>query len=147
MTQTCHIYVLQSISGSAFVLPCWIQRADKYEIAADIPGVDKADLKVELDRQGRLHIRASRTTEKESDENEEGVTWHRTERSTGLVERVVDVRSSCYIWFMRFLLSVQLPDDVNVDDIQAAYKDGVLKVTVGKLEEAKTVHRRQIDVL
>ena len=71
---------------------------------------------VEL-RHGDLWITGQRTEQHE----EKGKTWHRVERHYGQFRRVV-----------------RLGDDVNPDEVDAEYKDGVLKVSVAKCEEART---------
>jgi len=89
---------------------------DKYLIKADLPGVDKKDIEVKLEN-GVLSIRGEKKTEKETGK---GTKHHRTERFHGTFAR-----------------SFTLPDAVKPDQVDAAYKDGVLSLTIPKAEESK----------
>ena len=89
---------------------------DEYCISLDLPGVDPKDVDVEV-RHGELWI----TGRRESDSEKQGRTWHRRERFYGEFRRVV-----------------RLGMDVDTDRIDAKFKDGVLQITVGKTEDAKT---------
>jgi HSP20 family protein len=83
------------------------RRGDKYVIRADLPGLKKDDVKVEVDN-GVLSIAGERRVE--HDETKDDV--YRSERSYG-----------------RFFRSLTLPESVNAEDIQASFSDGVLEVT------------------
>ncbi|KAJ1432804.1 HSP20-like chaperone [Ochromonadaceae sp. CCMP2298] len=87
----------------------------------DLPGVAKEDIKIEtIDNQ--LTVSADRKVA----DKKEGESFRRIERATGMVTR-----------------SVTLPENVDVDRIAAQSVDGVLKVTIPKMEKeqnkAKTV--------
>ena len=92
------------------------EEEDKYVIKADLPGVDKKDIEVKLEN-GVLSIRGEKHTEKETGK---GTKKHRTERFHGTFAR-----------------SFTLPDAVKADKVDAAYKDGVLSLTIPKKEESK----------
>jgi HSP20 family protein len=77
-------------------------------VKADLPGMQKADVKVEVAPEG-LTITGERKEEKE--ETREG--YFRTERMYGSFERFVP-----------------LPDGAEVDKAVATFKDGVLEVKV-----------------
>lgn len=89
---------------------------DKYKIKADLPGVDKKDIDVKLEN-GVLSIRGEKQTEKETGK---GTKQHRQERFYGTFAR-----------------SFTLPDAVNAEAVEAAYKDGVLTLQIPKMEQAK----------
>lgn len=91
------------------------------ELTAEIPGVDKDTLKVEV-LERALTLSGEKQSEKE--ENENGV--YRSERVYGSFER-------------RFTL----PETVDVEGIVATFENGVLKVRFPKKPEAKP---RQIAV-
>jgi HSP20 family protein len=93
----------------------------EYLIKAELPEVDKNDVKVTLER-GVLTISGERKAEKK----EEGKKYHRIERSYG-----------------SFVRSFTLPDDADPNRVTADFKNGILHVRVQKAEEAKP---RQIDV-
>jgi HSP20 family protein len=83
------------------------RRGDKYVIRADLPGLKKDDVKVEV-QDGVLTITGERRAE--HDETKDDV--YRSERSYG-----------------RFFRSLTLPENVNADDVQGSFSDGVLEVT------------------
>ena len=95
--------------------------ANSFVITAELPGVSKEDLKVSL-HDGVLTLAAERREEAPITEGK----YHRRERHQGRFER-------------QFTLDLPVAGDA----IKAAYKDGVLTVTVPKAEAAKP---RQIDV-
>jgi len=105
----------------------WTPRAnvaeteDGYEVTMDLPGLKPEDFNVEL-RHGDLWISGQRSHEEE----QSGKTWHRVERHFGEFRRVI-----------------RLGDDVNSEDVNAEYKDGVLRIHVPKSETAKS---RKIEV-
>lgn len=97
-------------------------KEDSIVIKADLPGVDKKDIHVDL--KGRvLTLSGERSEEKEA--NEEGC--YRKERSHG-----------------KFVRTFNLATDVVPDKINATYKDGVLHITIPKSEAGKpkqiTIH-------
>jgi HSP20 family protein len=89
------------------------EKKKKYEITADLPGVDKDDLSVTLE-DGVLTIEAS--TNEEKTEEEDGKVI-RKERRSG-----------------KFMRSFNLGLDVKEGDISAKFKDGVLTLNVPKAE-------------
>ncbi len=86
-----------------------------------MPGVEKEDVKVTV-FENRLFIKG----EKKQEAREEKQNIHRVERAYGAFSRSFD-----------------LPRAVQAEKITAAYKDGVLRVSVPKAEEAKP---KQIEV-
>ena len=94
-----------------------IEESDNfYLIRADVPGVDKKDINVHMDK-GVLSITGEKHEEKETGK---GTKRHRTERYSGSFAR-------------RFTL----PGSIKADKIDASYKDGVLSLMIPKAEEAK----------
>lgn len=92
-----------------------VEHKDSYSIKAELPGVDKNDVKITL-QENVLTIKGEKKQEKEQN----GSNVHRVERAYGAFER-----------------SFSLPSNVKGDKIDASYKDGVLVVTLPKVEEAK----------
>ena len=86
-----------------------------YEVKAEIPGMDKKDIKISVQENVLLL-----SGEKKKEEEKEDQNYHRVERSYGKFER-----------------SFKLPTDVKADEIKAKYKDGVLSVEIPKAEEVK----------
>jgi HSP20 family protein len=87
----------------------------EYLIKAEIPEVDKKDVKVTV-QEGVLTLQGERKQEKE----EKGKKFHRIERSYG-----------------SFVRSFALPDDVSEDKLKAEFKDGMLLVHLPKAEKPK----------
>jgi HSP20 family protein len=84
-------------------------------VKAEVPGLEAKDIDISLTG-GVLTIKGQKKQEKEGkDEN-----YHRVERSYGTFTR-----------------SVRVPQEVQSDKIEATYKNGVLKITLPKSEEAK----------
>lgn len=94
----------------------WSPRVDiaendkEFVIKAELPDVSKDDMHVSVDN-GVLTLRGEKRQEKE----EKGKKFHRIERSYGSFSR-----------------SFALPDNVDAGAIKAAFKDGVLNVTLPK---------------
>ena len=87
----------------------------KYEVSADLPGIDPENVNVEL-HEGQLTISGKRDSEKEK----KGKTFHRIERTHGEFRRVIGV-----------------PALVDEAAITADYVDGVLHVTLPKSEKVR----------
>jgi HSP20 family protein len=105
----------------------WSPRVDvketkeAYEVLADLPGLNKKDISISL-HNNVLTVEGERKSEaKSEDENS-----YYQERTYGSFSR-----------------SFQLPSKVEQKNIQAEYKDGVLKVILHKSEEAKP---REIEI-
>ncbi|MCL5266803.1 MAG: Hsp20/alpha crystallin family protein [Bacteroidetes bacterium] len=92
-----------------------MEHQDSYTIKAELPGVSKNDVKITL-HENVLSIRGEKKQEKE----EKDANFHRVERSYGVFER-----------------QFALPTGVKSDKIDASYKDGILTITLPKVEEAK----------
>jgi HSP20 family protein len=89
---------------------------ESYVFKIELPGFKKEDIKVEFSHD-TLTLRGERKQEAATnDEN-----CHRMERSYGMFER-----------------SFTIPKNVDANKIDASLKDGVLLLTIPKVEEAKT---------
>ena len=91
------------------------ERQDQLVIRAEVPGIHKEDMDVRIEN-GVLTLHGERKEEKETKE----VNAH-------LMERV----------YGSFTRSFSLPTTVDPTKVTAVYKDGVLEVTVPKVETAK----------
>jgi HSP20 family protein len=98
-----------------------LESKDSYLLRAELPGMKKEDLGVEI-KDGVLTL----TGERKFEETKDGVDYHRVERAQG-----------------KFSRSFHLPQTVKHDGIKATYRDGILEVHVPKAEEAEP---RQIAV-
>ena len=92
------------------------ENKDAYHVTADLPGMGKEDILIGVEN-GVLSIKGEKKEQKK--EHEKGRFYH-YERSYG-----------------SFIRSFNLPNDVNADDIEATYKNGVLELTLRKSEKAK----------
>ncbi len=91
------------------------QDKDSVFVKAEVPGMKKEEIEISL-HDGMLSIAGERKHEEES---KEGDTF-RSER-----------------FFGRFHRTITLPTAVDSAKVKAAYKDGILTVTLPKAEEAK----------
>ena len=90
-----------------------------YLIKAELPGVKKEDVNVTIDN-GMLTLKGEKRTEKESEEGN-GVKHQR-----------------CELFYGQFARSFRLPEEVNADEIDASYDNGILTLTIPKTEKART---------
>ncbi|XP_073284717.1 18.1 kDa class I heat shock protein-like [Primulina huaijiensis] len=103
----------------------WKETPTAHVFKADVPGLRKEEVKVELEDDRLLHIRGERKREME----EKGDTWHRVERSSGT-----------------FMRRFRLPENAKVDEMKASMADGVLTVTVPKVDDAKKADVKSIEI-
>jgi HSP20 family protein len=106
----------QSLAAANF-----IPAVDIYEdehnvtLTAELPGIDEKDVEISLEN-GVLTISGERKMEHEEKQD----NFQRIERSYG-----------------RFSRSFTLPPTVDPENVKAEFNNGVLRVTLGKREEAK----------
>jgi HSP20 family protein len=99
----------------------WLPSVDVSEtkndlvIKAELPGLDPKDIDISMNN-GYLTIKGEKKHEKEEKEE----NYHLIERSYG-----------------SFTRSVRLPREVQGDKTTASFKNGILKITLPKSEEAK----------
>lgn len=92
-----------------------------YEVELAAPGLGKDDFKINVDNDV-MTVSAEKKTESESDTSEK----HYSKREYS---------------YTSFTRSFTLPESADQSKIEASYKDGVLRVSVGKREEAKVASR------
>jgi len=104
--------------GSNRFLPATDIREDEKHIyiSADIPGISKENIKVTINDDNVLQIRG----EKKHEEKKESESYIRMERVFG-----------------EFMRSFILPENVKDDKIQAKFENGVLNITLEKIEPVK----------
>lgn len=93
------------------------EKTDKYVVEADIPGVTQDDIDVSVS-DGILTINAETSNESEEKDSEDRVI--RRERNYG-----------------KYVRSITLGSEVDVDNVKAQYENGVLKLDLPKAEETK----------
>ncbi|XP_065872597.1 17.8 kDa class I heat shock protein-like [Euphorbia lathyris] len=102
----------------------WKETPEAHVFKADLPGLKKEEVKVEVEEGQVLQISGERSRDKE----EKNDKWHRVERSSG-----------------KFLRRFRLPENAKVDEVKASMENGVLTVTVPK-EEVKKPDVKAIDI-
>ena len=90
----------------------WKETPEAHVFKADLPGLVKEEVKVEVEEGRVLKISGERSREQE----EMGDTWHRLELSSG-----------------SFVRRFRLPDNARLDQVKASMENGVLTVTVPKV--------------
>ncbi|KAJ9189145.1 hypothetical protein P3X46_000475 [Hevea brasiliensis] len=122
---------LQDVSASALETSAiintridWKETPEAHIFKADVPGLKKEEVKVEVEDGRILQISGERNKEKE----EKNDKWHRLERSSG-----------------KFLRRFRLPENAKMDNVKASLENGVLTVKVPK-EEIKNPEVKSIEI-
>ena len=97
-----------------------VEKDNEYEITAELPGMDENNVDVKV-ANGMLTIKGEKTEEKE----EKTKDSYLSERRYGSFQRQFSV-----------------PDGVNVDRIEATFKNGVLTVILPKAPEAQKPEKK-----
>jgi len=101
------------------------EKDGKFLLRADLPGMKKKDIHIEL-HDGYLTLKGERKTEHEEKKD----TYRRIERTYGSFER-----------------TFRVPEGLTEKDIHAKYADGVLELTIPapKVETPKTIELKKIE--
>ena len=99
---------------------------DKYEVDIELPGFKKEDVSAKLEN-GYLTISAAKGVDKD-EKNDKGV-YIRRERYAGQCARTFYVG-----------------EDVKQEDIKAKFEDGILKVTIPKVEHKAVEAKKYIAI-
>lgn len=102
------------------------ENADAYEMAVELPGYKKEDVKLEL-TDGYLKISASHADNKEEKDSEGRII--RRERYSGSMQR-----------------SFYVGDDFTPQDIDAKFEDGILKIDLPKKEVKQISSPKYIEI-
>ena len=97
-----------------------------YRIKADLPGVAKSDISIDVTRDNTLVLKAERKSSHE--EKDETTHYHRVERSYGAVQR-----------------AIRLPETADLSTCTAKLNDGVLEVSVAKRDPPVTTKQITIE--
>ncbi len=112
---------VRQLARSTFpALNMW-EEDEKFVVEAELPGLELDALEILVSGDNQLTLKGER-----KQPEVEGGAWHRQERGFGSFSR-----------------TLQLPEDVDPDQVTAELKDGVLTVTLPKSAEVKP---RKIEV-
>ncbi|XP_050214833.1 18.2 kDa class I heat shock protein-like [Mercurialis annua] len=103
----------------------WKETEEAHIFKADVPGLKKEEVKVEVEEGRVLQISGERSKEKE----EKNDKWHRFERSSG-----------------KFMRKFRLPENAKMDEVKASMENGVLTVTVPKAEPEKKPEVKSVQI-
>lgn len=103
-----------------------ISETDKeYVIEADMPGVKEKDIDIFVSKDRLLTIKGRRETKEEENKRD----YHRIERSYGSFER-----------------SLYLPENCNIDDINATLTDGIVNLRISKKKaDEQSIRKIQVN--
>lgn len=115
-------YDLQAFDGwEGFSPNLDVYETDKViTVEVELPGMDEKDIDVSV-HNDVLTI----SGEKSGETTEKNKSFHRHERSYGAFRR-----------------SIQLPDEVDEDKIEAVYSKGILRIVLPRTEQSVTARRR-----
>ena len=104
------------------------EEADAYQVEVAVPGMKKEDFKVEIDHD---LLKISATRKETKNENQKEGRYSRRE-----------------FFYQSFERNFRLPkNQLNGDKIEARYEDGILHLTLPKLEEVKEKPARLIEII
>ena len=102
------------------------EKEDSYELDIELPGYKKEDVSAKLEN-GYLTIQASRKSQ--DNEKDQKGNYIRRERYAGTCSR-----------------SFYVGEDVKQEDIHAKFEDGILKLTVPKVDQKKVEEKKYISI-
>lgn len=116
---------LQSVPNPDFS-PCldFTERKNQYIITVEVPGMDKKDCSIEIEDE-TLILKGEKNVE-EKQESEEKYVCER-----------------CYGSFRR---EIRLPSDCDIEKVEASYQDGILTISIGKIEEKEEDKRKTVTI-
>ena len=96
------------------------------QIVAELPGLNKKDIKIDVDDERRMLTLKGEQSFEKKDDNER---YHYRERGFGSFER-----------------SFRLPDYCNLEQVKANLNNGLLMIDIPKVAQQKTQKRRTVDI-
>ena len=102
------------------------EKKDNYTLIMDVPGVEKEDIKIELNG-GYLTVRVQRNTSMEQTDEKRGYV-HR-ERHLGRMQR-----------------SFYVGEEIEQKDIKASHKNGTLTLVIAKKDPKEIASKREITI-
>ncbi|XP_065871732.1 18.1 kDa class I heat shock protein-like [Euphorbia lathyris] len=120
------IPIQKGVESVALARADWKETQKAHIITLDIPGIKKDEVKIEVEENRVLKISGERKVEDEI----EGERWHRAERTNG-----------------KFWRQFRLPNNADLDHVNAHLQDGVLKITVPKFSEEQRIQPKVINIV
>jgi len=105
-----------------------LEEDDSFIVEIAAPGLNKGDFHIKVDKD-QLTVKVTRETDNSEAANEDNSKYGRREFN-----------------YSSFARSFHLPETINTDTIDAAYTNGVLKISLAKKEEAKEKEPRSIAI-
>ncbi len=103
----------------------WKKTPKAHVFKADLPGLKKEEVKIEVEEGRILQISGERSKEQE----EKNDKWYHMERSSG-----------------KFLRRFWLPKNAKIDQVKASMENGVLTVTIPIEGDEKKLHVKAIEI-
>ncbi|KAI8979016.1 HSP20-like chaperone [Pilobolus umbonatus] len=119
-----------------------VENEDSFELHAELPGIDKKNIEIELADSQTLVLKGSINSEYKSSSEDQASSITKTESSGEVAQK-----SSAPSWWVNervsgsFTRSFTFPAPINGNEIKATYQDGVLKIVVPKAtKQTKRIH-------
>ncbi|GAB4820961.1 hypothetical protein N2152v2_008007 [Parachlorella kessleri] len=123
-------YVRGSAGWTRSIPVDFIERKREYVVRADIPGVHKDEIHIEVHDGNVLRFGHNPHAEREKEDTEEAGIFHRAERVSTFRNR-----------------NLRMPDDCDLQaQVTAKYEDGVLTITIPKKEGAGKTPARVVPI-
>ncbi|MBQ8250888.1 MAG: Hsp20/alpha crystallin family protein [Alphaproteobacteria bacterium] len=93
------------------------ETAKKVQVTAELPGMNANDINLHISKDGYLTISGEKTNTHEQQDDE---GFYFSERSYGFINR-----------------TIELPSDIDEENVSASFEKGLLKITIPKLKSEK----------